>query len=82
MSNSMRATELSGTIDEQGNLHLDIPVSQVGPGRVRVILLSIEDAEADEEAWLRSAAKNPAFDFLHDPAEDIYSPDDGKDFDG
>lgn len=82
MSNSMRAIELTGTIDKQGNLHLDEPVFQVGPGRVRVLLLSSEDAEADESEWLRAAANNPAFDFLHDPAEDIYNRDDGKAFDG
>ena len=81
MSNSIRATELTGTVDDKGNLHLDIPVSEIGPGRVRVILLSAED-DIDEATWLRTAAKNPAFDFLHDPAEDIYSPDDGKPFDG
>ncbi len=80
MSHSTRATELTGVVDEEGNLHLDAPISQVNPGRVRVILLSAEDADGDEEAWLRSAANNPAFDFLHDPAEDIYGPDDGKTF--
>jgi hypothetical protein len=29
---------------------------------------------------MRAAAKNPAFDFLKDPEEDIYSPTDGRPF--
>lgn len=34
--------------------------------------------ENDEEIWLNSISKNPVFDFLNDPAEDIYSLDDGE----
>lgn len=32
---------------------------------------AIEDF--DEQEWLYAAAHNPAFDFLYDPTEDIYS---------
>jgi Uma2 family endonuclease/Flp pilus assembly protein TadD len=39
-----------------------------------------EDGEIDEREWLRSAASNPAFDFLKDPEEDIYTLADGKPF--
>ena len=39
----------------------------------------IED-EIDEDDWLYAAAHNPASDFLKDPAEDIYSLQDGKPF--
>ncbi len=40
------------------------------------------DAETDvgEEEWLQFAAANPAFDFLKDPEEDIYTPLDGRPF--
>lgn len=30
--------------------------------------------------WLKEAGKNPAFDFLHDESENIYSLNDGKPF--
>lgn len=33
-----------------------------------------------EAEWLHAAAHNPAFDFLKDAAEDIYSPTDGEPF--
>jgi len=33
-----------------------------------------------ESDWLQAIASNPAFDFLKDPEEDIYSPTDGKPF--
>jgi hypothetical protein len=39
-----------------------------------------EEQEITEDEWLRAAAANAAFDFLHNPAEDIYSLDDGKPF--
>ena len=44
----------------------------------------VDDNEkcADEEAlWMQSIASNPAFDFLNDPAEDIYSIADGESID-
>jgi hypothetical protein len=39
------------------------------------------DDEWDEAEWLKAAASNPAFDYLKDAAEDIYTLDDGKPFD-
>lgn len=79
MENPLQAVELIGTIDEKGQLHLDEPISTVGQGRVRVILLP-EEAEIGENEWLKATASNPAFDFLKDPAEDIYTLDDGQPF--
>ena len=79
MENPLQAVELIGTIDEKGQLHLDAPISAVGQGRVRVILIP-EEAEIGENEWLKAAASNPAFDFLKDPDEDIYTLDDGQPF--
>ena len=79
MENPLQAVELIGTIDEKGQLHLDAPISEVGQGRVRVILIP-EEAEIGENEWLKAAASNPAFDFLEDLGEDIYTLDDGKPF--
>ena len=79
MENLLQAVELIGTIDEKGQLHLDTPISAVGQGRVRVILIP-EEAEIGENEWLKAAASNPAFDFLKDPDEDIYTLDDGQPF--
>jgi hypothetical protein len=36
--------------------------------------------DIDEYEWLKAAARNPAFDFLNDPEEDIYTLADGKPF--
>lgn len=74
------AVEATGTIDEQGILHLDHPITAVGPGRVRVLLVTADDTDIDEQEWRRSAAQNAAFDFLNDPAEDIYTRNDGLPF--
>ena len=36
--------------------------------------------EPTESEWLRLAASSAAYDDLHDPAEDIYTLEDGKPF--
>lgn len=77
-----RAIELAGTIDESGQLRLDQPIASIGPRRVRIILLFPEEDDIDEQEWLKMAANNEVFDFLIDPAEDIYTLADGKPFSG
>jgi hypothetical protein len=80
MKETMTAIEMTGTIDEHRQLQLDSPLPVFGPMRVRVIVLYPASEEWDEAEWLRSAARNPAFSYLKDPAEDIYSLNDGKPF--
>jgi hypothetical protein len=74
-----KAIEVEGAIDEQRRLQLDAPLPVAGPGRVRVLVIIPEPAE-DEAAWLCAAATNPAFAFLADAAEDVYTLADGKPF--
>lgn len=78
MGSSIRVIETTGTIDAQHRLILDEQLPVAGPARVRVILLLQEEADADEQEWLRAAATNPSFDFLKEPEEDIYTLADGK----
>ena len=40
----------------------------------------LKKAEQEEYKWLKSVAINPAFDFLQDPEEDIYTLADGEPF--
>lgn len=82
MEVALRAIETTGTIDEQRQLHLDSPLPISGPSRVRVIILIPEGTDVDEKEWLRAVATNPAFDFLNEPGEDVYSLTDGKPFVG
>ena len=67
-----------GTVDEHSQLKLEGSLPFSGPKRVRVIVLSTGDDEIDEISWLPAASQNPAFAFLADPDEDIYSMTDGK----
>jgi hypothetical protein len=76
----LKALDVVGTIDEQRQLHLDEPLPIVGPRRVRVIILIPEEPDMDEKEWLQAAVSNPAFDFLKEPEEDIYTLADGKPF--
>lgn len=41
----MKAVEVTGNIDAQGNLSLDHPVSGISDSRVRVLILVTESAE-------------------------------------
>ena len=79
MQAPVKAIEVSGTVDLDGRLHVDESVAPLGSGPVRVIVLMKGDRDAEDE-WLQAAANNPACSFLRDPAEDIYTIDDGKPF--
>lgn len=77
----MRALEAAATVKSDGTLVLDRPLPQDTPPRVRVLVLYDSDAETDdvlESEWLASAARNPAFAFLNDPEEDVYTLEDGQ----
>jgi len=80
MEVTMTAIETTGTIDKHHQLQLDSLLPIPGPRRVRIIVLYPRDDEWDETEWLQAAARNPAFAFLNDPEEDIYSLADGKPF--
>jgi hypothetical protein len=76
----MNAIETTGIVDAQNQLRLDEPLPVAGPSRVRVIILFPETGDIPEQVWARSAAASPAFDFLKDEAENIYTCTDGKPF--
>ena len=80
MEATMTAIEMTGTVDEHHQLQLDDALPIPGPRRVRVIVLYPLTDEWDETEWLQAAARSPAFAFLSDPEEDIYSLADGKPF--
>lgn len=75
-----KAIEITATIDANRQLVLNELLPVVGPTKVRVIILLPEEADIDEKEWLRSASVNPAFDFLRETEEDIYTLADGKPF--
>ena len=73
-----KAIETTGRINKRRKLDLKGKLPFKENTAVRVIILSLEDEEINEHEWLRAASTSPAFQFLEDPAEDIYSIDDGK----
>ena len=79
METTMTAIEMTGRVDEHRQLQLDGLLPTPGPMRVRVIVLYPLNDEGDETECC--AAHSPAFDFLNDPEEDIYSLTDGRPFD-
>ena len=67
---NQRAIETTGAVDEAGRLYLDEPLDGTALRAVRVLVLfDVDDEEMGEQAWLRAASRNPAFEFLNDPEE-------------
>ena len=73
----MKALELKAKTDKKWNLNVNIPLNTRNKN-VRVLILIDEGELEDEKIWLYSNSKNPSFDFLNDPEEDVYSLNDGK----
>lgn len=78
METTLSAIELSGTVNENHQIQLDEPLPIEASKRVRVIVLYATDDDMSEKEWMQAAAANSTFAFLNDPAEDIYSLEDGK----
>jgi len=76
----MRAIEINSKTDKTGHLKIDYKLDK-SDINVRVLILLDDDTEQDEEKlWLKSISKNPAFSYLNDPAEEVYSLNDGEPF--
>ena len=80
MQSVLTAIEMTGTVDQECRLQLDRPLPFAGPARVKVIVLYPLIEEVSETEWLSAAARNPAFAYLREASEDIYSLTDGKPF--
>ncbi len=76
----MRAIEINSKTDKKGHLKIDYQLDK-SDSNVRVLILVDDNSDNDEEQiWLDSISSNPAFDFLKDKSEDIYSINDGEPF--
>jgi hypothetical protein len=77
----MRAIEINSRTDKRGHLKIDYKLDK-SDRNVRILILLDDDTSYldDEKFWVNSISANPAFDFLKDPTEDIYSLNDGEPF--
>ena len=74
----MKAIEIKSRTDEFGHLKIDYKLDRTEQ-KVRVLILFEDEKYNDEEKlWMNSISNNPAFDFLNNPEEDIYSLNDGE----
>jgi hypothetical protein len=72
----MEAFEKIVHFDEAGNTTLKF--GKLFSNKEAKIVVLIDDHEISEKEWLRLASKGEAFDFLNDPAENIYTMEDGE----
>lgn len=82
MKSVIKAIETTGRIIRGDNILLDEQLPVLPQAKVRIIILvpEYEDDDISEIEWLRAASKNPVYDFLKEPEEDIYTLADGKPF--
>jgi len=75
----MKAFEIRSKTDKTGHLKIDYKLGKP-LSNVRILILLDEDISEKEEEnlWMDSISTNPAFDFLNDSSEDIYSLKDGE----
>jgi hypothetical protein len=76
-TSALRAIELLGEVDDQRQLHADLP-EHIRPGPVRLIVL-VPDAEEDDAGgvWARAVAREWSDD-LEDSRQDLYTLEDGQ----
>lgn len=72
----MKAIEIKSKTNKKGHLKLDLGLKEADKN-VKVLILMEEELN-DENDWLKVVSNNPAFDFLKEEEEDIYSLEDGK----
>jgi hypothetical protein len=70
----MKAIEINLKTDKTGHLKINYKLDR-SENNVRILILLDEDSSEhqEEKLWMNSISKNPAFDFLNDSEEDIYS---------
>ncbi|MCX6258733.1 MAG: hypothetical protein NTW49_12675 [Bacteroidia bacterium] len=75
----MKAIEINKKTDKHGHLKINYPLDKK-ERNVRIIILIDEknDDIEEEKLWMSSISSNPAFNFLKDSNEDIYSLNDGE----
>ena len=67
----MKAIEIKSKTNSKGHLKLVLDLKEAGKN-VKILILMEEDLNEEME-WLKMISKDPAFDFLKDREEDIYS---------
>lgn len=75
----MKTIEIQSKTDTHGNLRIDYQLDKPEKNVRVLIMFGDETNESDEEnLWLESISNNPAFDFLAEESEGIYSVSDGE----
>ena len=77
----MKSIEINTKTDKEGHLKINYPLNKKDKKVRVIILLDEQNDDIDEEKkWLNSIQSNPAFDFLKEPSENIYTLTDGEPF--
>ncbi|MFA5045433.1 MAG: hypothetical protein WC542_05860 [Paludibacter sp.] len=78
----MKAIEINTKTDKNGHLKLNYALNKKNRNVRVLILVDENNDEIDEEKkWLDAVSSNPAFNFLNEPSENVYSLSDGEPLD-
>jgi hypothetical protein len=78
----MKAIEIKSKTDKKGNLKINYQLNKSNRN-VRILILLEDDpyhADDEEKLWMDAVSDNPAFDYLFEESEDVYSVNDGEPF--
>ena len=78
----MRTIETTGIIGKTGRLKLDGTLNAKNQKVKVIIFLADNNEQKEEKTWLKGISSNPAFGFLKDKEEDIYTLTAGTPFNG
>jgi len=77
----MKTIEINSRTDQLGHLKIDYPVNKSNK-KVRVLIFLDDDvSDYEEELWMKSISNNPAFEYLNNSSEDVYTLNDGEPLD-
>ena len=79
MDRSLRVIETDGRVIDAKHIETKA-ILPVGREVRVVVLVPTTEEDLSENTWLEAAQHNPAFAFLADATEDIYSLEDGEPF--
>ena len=78
----MKAIEIKSKTDKKGNLKINYQLNKSNRN-VRILILLEDDpyhTDDEEKLWMDAVSDNPAFNYLFEESEDVYSVNDGEPF--
>lgn len=74
----MKAIEIEYKTDNKGRLNIEYQLNRSNSAVRVLIFVKDSTSQEEEKEWLKAISGNPAFEFLKNDSEDLYSLTDGE----